>query len=447
MSGLTITGFVPKTLSDIQTELEAAVQSAFGASFDVSAGSPMGQLIGIFAERAAEIWDAEEGTYASFTRDGAVGQSLDNVGALTGTPRLPPKASSVAETLVGTNGTLVPTGTVLAVAVTGTQFETLVDATIVTAASWAISTAYVAGQTVKNGSNLYRCTVGGTSAGSGGPTGTSSAITDNSVTWRFILPGSAFIDVDCASVSTGTKVAAAGTLTAIVNPVSGLTAVTNLLDAVLGRALESDAAYRLRQEAELRASGKASVGAIQDSIVQVEDVTACTVFENPTDTTDINGLPPHSIECLVTGGDDQAVANAVFDEKAAGIATHGSTTDTVTDEQGFTHSVSFSRPTTHSVWATLDLVIDPQNWPTDGVAQVKAAIVAWGLTVLTTGRDVVASLLAAQAFRIGGVLDAPPAKIGLSSSPSTTTTLIMGARDIAILDTSRIVVNTTDGTP
>lgn len=53
--------------------------------------------------------------------------------------------------------------------------------------AWAAATPYTAGQRVINDSGkVYRCTTGGTSAGSGGPTGTSSAITDNSVVWEYL---------------------------------------------------------------------------------------------------------------------------------------------------------------------------------------------------------------------------------------------------------------------
>lgn len=51
---------------------------------------------------------------------------------------------------------------------------------------WQTSTVYVANTYVKNGANIYLCTVGGTSASSGGPTGTGTGITDGTVTWNYI---------------------------------------------------------------------------------------------------------------------------------------------------------------------------------------------------------------------------------------------------------------------
>lgn len=51
---------------------------------------------------------------------------------------------------------------------------------------WVAATVYVAGQTVRNNSNMYVTAAGGTSAGSGGPSGTGSAILDNTVTWSYV---------------------------------------------------------------------------------------------------------------------------------------------------------------------------------------------------------------------------------------------------------------------
>ncbi|WP_246794591.1 major capsid protein P2 [Burkholderia perseverans] len=52
--------------------------------------------------------------------------------------------------------------------------------------AWAASTAYALGALVSNGGNLYRVATAGTSASSGGPTGTGAAITDGSVTWAYV---------------------------------------------------------------------------------------------------------------------------------------------------------------------------------------------------------------------------------------------------------------------
>lgn len=77
--------------------------------------------------------------------------------------------------------------------------------------AWAASTVYAAGNYVTNGGNLYRCTTGGTSAGSGGPSGFGGSIADNTVTWAYVQAG-ADLSLDNASIASG-QVVTIGTFT------------------------------------------------------------------------------------------------------------------------------------------------------------------------------------------------------------------------------------------
>lgn len=69
------------------------------------------------------------------------------------------------------------------------QFSNPYQAVPVTTDAWAPSTAYVYGQKRVNGGNCYFCIGSGTSAPSGGPTGTGSSITDGTVTWKYVVNG------------------------------------------------------------------------------------------------------------------------------------------------------------------------------------------------------------------------------------------------------------------
>jgi hypothetical protein len=64
----------------------------------------------------------------------------------------------------------------------------------VCAQTWQASTAYVVGQHAANGGNAYRCTTAGTSASSGGPTGTGGSISDGTVVWAYIAPVDMLVD-------------------------------------------------------------------------------------------------------------------------------------------------------------------------------------------------------------------------------------------------------------
>jgi hypothetical protein len=69
-------------------------------------------------------------------------------------------------------------------------------------ADWAASTAYTAGDRRKNGANVYLCATSGTSASSGGPTGTGSGISDGTATWNY-LGVAGDMGIDNTSISSG----------------------------------------------------------------------------------------------------------------------------------------------------------------------------------------------------------------------------------------------------
>lgn len=72
-----------------------------------------------------------------------------------------------------------------------------------TADAWTSGTAYTVNQVVANGGKIYVCTTAGTSAGSGGPTGTTTGITDNTAVWNYVCPETGELTVDSALMIAG----------------------------------------------------------------------------------------------------------------------------------------------------------------------------------------------------------------------------------------------------
>jgi len=60
--------------------------------------------------------------------------------------------------------------------------------------AWQNSHAYALDAGVSNGGNIYQVQIAGTSASSGGPSGTAANIVDGSVTWAYVGPGPALMD-------------------------------------------------------------------------------------------------------------------------------------------------------------------------------------------------------------------------------------------------------------
>lgn len=449
--GIVSTGFKAKPLADIKADLEAAFRTVFGAGIDVSSSSNFGQIIGILSERYAELWLLGEALYAASWPDSAEGVSLDHVASFAGITRAEATFSKVTAILVGTLGTNVPLGTQFSVINAGQKFASDAAASLAAATAWAGSTTYSVGALRGNGGNLYLCTTGGISSSSGGPSGNGSAITDGSVVWRWIGTGAAFAQVACTAIETGAKPAFAYSLTVIETPVAGLNSVNNLNDhSTLGTATEDDTTLRIRREATIRKAGNASVEAIRAGLLALENVVDCFVFENDTEVTDVNGVPPHRVECVVDGGDDSEIASEIFKRKGAGIGTYGSTDIAVTDSQGESHTIAFSRPVDLNVYMTLDVVYDPATAPSnpaDLETQIQDALVEYGDTNLRVGSNVVSSKFIPTLYTIAGVVeltDLP--KIGTSPSPSADTTISVTNRQKARMDTSRIVVNLTPTT-
>jgi len=449
--GLTTDGFVTKTIEVIREEINDSLRSLFGTSIDLSDGSALGQFVGIFAEREALVWELAEQCVSSQDPDAASGTFLDALCALTGTTREPATHSTLAVAdggllLMGTVATLIPSGSRCEVGSTGAEFETTADATLIACTAWAGSTAYTLNQVRTNASRIYIVITAGTSAGAGGPTTTASDITDGTVHWKYLSEGAGVIAAPARAVETGPIVALAGDLTTITTPISGWLGAYNIFDADLGTDVETDEDLRLRREEELAAAGTATVDGITSALLDVDDVTAVRLFVNNTDTTDADGVPPHAIEALVQGGTNQDIFDALLANVAAGIATHGTTSGTAIDSTGVSHAMEFSRPTEIPIYIDIFVTKDASTYPSDGDTQIKEMIVAWG-DAQSAGKDVVASAISAQAFRVTGVLDVTLVEIGTASNPTTSTTIAITLRQLATYDTGRITVTAVNGTP
>ncbi len=444
--GMTTEGYVPKTYEVIVGELQDEMRAEFGANIDVSENSVLGVLIAVQAEREAEAQEQLQALDSSRDPDNAEDTALDALCALTGTVRYSATYSSVALLIIGQAATEVDSGNVASTSDTEIRFATTEDATLVEATAWAPATVYAIGAIRSNGGNLYYCFDAGTSAGSGGPTSELSSIADGTCIWKFLGNGTAYDSVTALAEDTGPLIAASGTITQVETPVAGWASVYNLLDADLGRNRETNAELRVRRVEELDARASATDDAVRVAVLAVEGVTSCYVFPNEEDTIDADGVPAHSFETVVLGGDGEEIAEAILANKPVGIKAYGDETETLTDSQGFDKVIGYSRPTEKTIYFTVTLTYDEDVYPLDGDDQVAAAVVAFGDT-FGMGKDVYASALKAKCFEVAGVLGVTTGYIGTSASPVAETTIANGPRDLAVFDTSRVVVNSSAVAP
>lgn len=471
--GLTNEGFIIKTLSVIRDELNALLRQAFGASVQLGDQAIIGQMVGIISEMFSKLWELGEAVNSGKDVDSASGAALDQLCLLTGTLRPQASYSAVDLTLTGTNGTVIPAGSKVVTLSTDVEFETTDAATLATVPTWTTATAYVAGDRVTFGTSAYHCITAGTSHATTGPIGPPdfnnpsggavqpfTNIVDGTVHWVYLGEGAAVEDVTAKATETGPISVVAYDIhdtDSIVTQVSGWNGVTNLDDASPGRNAATDAELRILREQELQTGGSSPLNALRAELLEVPDVVAVTIFQNVTDTTDADGIPPHSIEALVRGPDtptvafDQSIFDALLAGVAAGIRTHATTPNdvvgTATDDEGTAHTMKFTRPEEVDIYVAVTLIKDPDEYPLDGDDQVKEVIVAYG-DEQATGKNVVSSALIGAIFReVPGVLDVTACLIDDAPAPATSTTVPISLRQLAVYSTTRITVSSSNGVP
>ena len=106
---------------------------------------------------------------------------------------------------------------------------------------------------------------------------------------------------------------------------------------------ESDAAARTRIRGSLAGRGTSMEDALEAALRALPNVQQVLIRVNDTNST-VDGIPAHSIACIVNNGNAQKIAETIFAKKTPGISTHGSVSRTVVDEYGESHMVKFSRP-------------------------------------------------------------------------------------------------------
>lgn len=467
--GVTEDGFQIKRLADIKSEIEDSIRAVFGSGVNLDARGPFGQLIGIFAEREAAVWELTEDVYNGYFPQNAKGVGVDNALSLVGLTRKPATASTATLKFFGDAGTVIPAGTQVSrsddstvvfetaalgtiLAGTGTNeqqllaFSTVPDsgsydldfggqitaslafnanAAAVQAALEALSNIGVGNVSV-SGDYTLGFTVVFQSALAEAPqvqivenantllTGATPVTITETTPTPGVLPN---IDLEASSTVLGAVAAPASTLDTLdTGPISGFDSVTNPLDAEIGDEIETDADAKARRNESVANPGNATLEAIRSRLLQVDNVAAVNMFENTAIIPDTAGRPGKSYEAVVQGGLDDDIAQVMFDTKPAGIQQVGTTAVIVKDSQGFDQTQRFSRPTAVPIYLEVDLTTDAR-FPVDGVSQAEAALLAYGDGLNISDDVIVFTNLICSLDSIPGIIDVV-IRIGVAPIPA-----------------------------
>jgi uncharacterized phage protein gp47/JayE len=230
----------------------------------------------------------------------------------------------------------------------------------------------------------------------------------------------------------------------ILTPVSGLDSLDTLAQLQIGSPDESDAELRARQILSTENGATNILESLYSSLLQVSGVARVRIYVNDTNST-VDGRPAHSYEVVVDGGADLDVAEAIWDRHPAGIELFGTTSQNITDSQGQTQAIEFTRPVVVPIYIIVNTSADAR-YPATGDEDIKQAIVDYanGLLVedeqLTIGDDVRQSRLFTPANSIQGH-NVVTILIGIAPTPTLETDIVIDETEIAQFLIANIIVN------
>lgn len=170
----------------------------------------------------------------------------------------------------------------------------------------------------------------------------------------------------------------------IYQSVTGLDSVTPTGDAVLGRDAETASQFEARRAASTGLNSLGPLNAVYAAVAAVPNVVDVFAAQNDSSApVTIAGVAvaAHSIYICVLGGDEQAVADAIYSRKMPGCAMTGNTTISVPDPNPAyqppvpTTDITFEVPTVVDM-AVVVTITDSTQVPSNALSLVQSAIVS-----------------------------------------------------------------------
>lgn len=238
-----------------------------------------------------------------------------------------------------------------------------------------------------------------------------------------------------------------GQLNIRATPTAGWASVTNPNAAILGQPVETDSQLRARQALSTELPSITMLAGTIAAIAATAGVTRYNVLENPTNVTDSNGNPPHSVTAVVEGGSNGDIATAIYANKGIGCYTNGSVAVSVTDpNSGTVQTVRFDRPTYLIIYVTLSVHPIPGAGYTSAISTaIQNAIVNY-LNSLQIGELVTQSALYAVAMSITANLEAPSFSVravflDVVPAPVSTTDIVLTFNEVAQGSLANVTLN------
>ena len=259
-------------------------------------------------------------------------------------------------------------------------------------------------------------------------------------------------EVEFAAQESGAIDIGANTCTKIVTVIAGWDTVDNSAAGVVGSLIENRADFEKRRFNSVAANAHGSAAALQGAVYQVENVLDCIVLENKTDATvtkqDVS-LISHSVAVCVYGGENDAIAETIYNKLDAGCGTNGNTNISYTSPDGVVNSYKIVRPSVTPVYISVTINRTAQT-PATVTADIKNAIINdangsdanSGNTRIGMGQTIYASRFTVAIVKTAGVNDLESVYIGTSASPTgNSVTMDADEEPIITADNIEVIIN------
>ena len=207
---------------------------------------------------------------------------------------------------------------------------------------------------------------------------------------------------------------------------------------MLGNEEETDAQLRERQTISTANPSQTMLAGTKGAIAALKNVSRYAVYENDTNTAEVtsdnpHGLPAHSVTCVVEGGTNEDVAEAIFLHKGIGCYTHGDVVVEYTDQNDYINRIRFFRPDYKDIFVKV-VIKKYTGYISTMTSKVREAVYEY-LAALTIGSDVSASVLSNIITACNPSLTKPifgikDLKIGLSKESLAAQDITVGFKEI-----------------
>lgn len=454
MAGLTATGLQTLRYQEIFDNIKARLLRDISPNLDVSEDSQLGLFLASVARALADTHEVLSEIYDGNTIDKAEGFNLDDITALNAIYRYVAQATRGQAEFTGTTGASIPATTRLR-STAGNIFYPV--STFTLTPSYCVE-AVLEVNSLRTDANYviiidnvvfsYQPTSSDTittllnelaDAINGGIVAKAEVINDGSSlriykdegdiiarTNPMVVTATTFLSFtkittihDVVAEEVGAIPALAGTLIEIETTVDGLDSVFNRYDLTTGRDEETDTELRQRYLESLTVTGVGTLDAIVAAVKRVQGVSDASGVENDTETTTSDGLPPKSFKIVVVGGQNDNVAQAIWDTKPAGIRAYGSIFGTAYDLGGLSHNIYFSRPTPKYVFVKVNYELYDEESLTIPEEDIHDSIVQgineYGRT-LKVGNDVIPNRIYGYIYDIIQGIEINEIKVALSNN-------------------------------